>query len=89
MPKTSLDLTGKWQFKEYPPSARRMRDLKPAGWLTTPLPCSIFNSLITAGKIKQTDINTNPEKLVWVSQKHAGDALSTFPKCPRRNGSSN
>ena len=69
MSKTSLALTGKWQFKEYPPSARRMRDLDSAGWLTTPVPCSIFSSLITAGKIKQTDINTNPEKFAWVSQK--------------------
>jgi len=69
MPKTSLDLTGKWQFKEYPPSARRMRDLKPAGWLTTPVPSSIFSSLIAAGQIEPSDINTNPEKFAWVSEK--------------------
>ncbi len=69
MPKISLDLTGKWQFKQYPLSARRMRDLDPADWLQTNVPCSIFNSLIAAGQIKQTDINTNPEKFSSVSEK--------------------
>ncbi|MHC4457247.1 MAG: glycoside hydrolase family 2 protein [Planctomycetota bacterium] len=69
MPKTSLDLTGKWQFKEYPSSARRMRDLDSAGWQTTTVPCSIFNSLIEAGQIKQSDIDTDPEKFTWVSEK--------------------
>ncbi len=69
MPKTSLDLTGKWEFKQYPTSARRMRDLDSADWLPTLIPGSIFNSLITAGQINQTDINTNPEKFVWVSEK--------------------
>jgi len=69
MPKTSLDLTGKWQFKQYPSSARRMRDLAPADWLTTNVPCSIFNSLITAGQIKQADIDANPENFTWVSEK--------------------
>ncbi len=69
MPKLSLDLTGKWEFKEYPLSARRMRDLDSADWLTTSVPCSIFNSLISADKIKQTDINTHPEKFAWVSEK--------------------
>ncbi len=69
MPKTSLDLTGKWGFKEYPASARRMRDLDSGGWLEANVPCSIFNSLIAAGKIKQTDIDTNPEDFSWVSEK--------------------
>jgi hypothetical protein len=35
MPKVSLDLTGKWEFKEYPLSARRMRDLDSADWRQT------------------------------------------------------
>jgi beta-mannosidase len=30
MPKASVDLTGKWEFREYPASARRMRDLDSA-----------------------------------------------------------
>lgn len=69
MPKTSLDLSGKWEFKQYPLSARRMRDLDPSGWLQTSVPASIFNSLIAAGQINQTDINANPEKFSWVSEK--------------------
>jgi beta-mannosidase len=69
MPKTSLDLTGKWEFKEYPATARRMRDLDSGGWLETTVPCSIFNSLIWAGKIKQGDIDARPEDFGWVSEK--------------------
>ena len=33
MTKQILDLTGLWQFKEYPVSARRMRDLDEQNWL--------------------------------------------------------
>jgi hypothetical protein len=69
MPKTSVDLTGKWEFKEYPVSARRMRDLDSADWLQTNVPGSIFNSLINAGKIKQSDIDARPEDFCWVSEK--------------------
>jgi len=69
MPKTSLDLTGKWEFKQYPASARRMRDLDSAGWQTTNVPCSIFNSLVESRQIVQADINANPEKFSWVSKK--------------------
>ena len=69
MPKVSQDLTGQWQFKEYPPSARRMRDLDSADWLQTSVPTSIFSSLIKANKISQTEINTYPENFAWVSEK--------------------
>jgi len=69
MPKASLDLTGKWEFKEYPASARRMRDLDSADWLETNVPCSIFSSLIAAGEIKQGDIDARPEDFSWVSEK--------------------
>ena len=69
MPKASLDLTGQWEFKEYPLSARRMRDLDVGDWLRTPVPCSIFTSLIAADKIKQSDIDANPENFSWVSEK--------------------
>ena len=68
MPKKSLDLTGKWEFKEYPVSARRMRDLDSADWLETDVPCSIFTSLIAAGKIKRSDIEARPEDFAWVSE---------------------
>ena len=69
MPKIVLDLTGKWEFKEYPLTARRMRDLESDDWHKTAIPCSVFSSLIAAGQIKQADINTNPEKFAWVSEK--------------------
>ena len=64
-----LDLTGKWEFKEYPVEARRIRDLDSADWKATCVPCSIFNSLITSGQIKQADIYTDPEKFSWVSER--------------------
>jgi len=88
MPKISLALTGKWEFKQYPLSARRMRDLDLANWQTTSVPCSIFNSLITAGQIKQADINTHPEKFSWVSEKpwiyrKIFDAPAEMLKCDR------
>ncbi|MHC4412999.1 MAG: glycosyl hydrolase 2 galactose-binding domain-containing protein, partial [Planctomycetota bacterium] len=69
MPKTSLLLTGKWEFKEYPPSARRMRDLDPTDWEPTEVPSSIFESLIKAGKINQADFYANPEKFSLVGEK--------------------
>ena len=69
MAKMSLGLTPKWEFKQYPLSARRMRDLAPAGWMPTEVPSSIFTSLIAAGQIKQTDIDTHPERFSWVSEE--------------------
>ncbi|UCC22432.1 MAG: hypothetical protein JSW23_11755 [Planctomycetota bacterium] len=69
MPKISLDLIGKWEFKQYPLQARRMRDLDSADWLQTSVPGSIFNSLIEAGQINRSDIDTDPEKFSWVSEK--------------------
>ena len=69
MPKVSLDLTGKWEFKQYPLSSRRMRDLDSADWQEAVVPSSIFTSLIAADKIKQSDINANPENFFWVSEK--------------------
>jgi beta-mannosidase len=64
-----LDLTGRWQFKEYPTAARRMRDLDGEAWHDTAVPSSIFQSLIDAGRITQADIDSNPEDLAWVSEK--------------------
>jgi beta-mannosidase len=69
MSQTTLALTGKWEFKEYPLSARRMRDLDAADWLQTNVPNSIFASLVEAGQIKQSDIDTSPEEFSWVSEK--------------------
>lgn len=69
MPKASLDLNGQWQFKEYPLSARRMRDLEDDNWLPAQVPSSIFTSLITAGQIDQRNLNANPEDFNWISEK--------------------
>ncbi|MCK4751797.1 MAG: glycoside hydrolase family 2 protein [Planctomycetes bacterium] len=46
-----------------------MRDLDSTDWQETSVPSSIFDSLISAGKIKQTDIDTHPEKFSSVSEK--------------------
>ncbi len=69
MPKITLDLTGKWDFKEYPISARRIRDLDKGNWFPTDVPASIFRSLIQAGRIDESDLLANPENFEWVSQK--------------------
>ena len=69
MPKTSLDLTGKWEFKEYPLAARRMRDLDSADWYPTDVPCSIFTSLISAGRIKRSELMAQPENFSAISEK--------------------
>jgi len=69
MAKQTLDLTGQWQFKEYPATARRMRDLDDNEWLSCTIPNSIFVNLIEAGKIERCDIDANPENYTWVSDK--------------------
>jgi len=94
MAATTLDLTGIWQFKEYPTAARRMRDLDPAhpdaGWLDTPVPSSIYSSLIHAGRIDPADLDANPEAYQglsdnpWVYRK-VFDAPADLLECPRQH----
>jgi len=69
VPAAICDLTGQWQFKQYPLSARRMRDLDSSDWHHSHVPASIFTSLIEAGRIDSTDLASNPEKFTWVSEK--------------------
>ena len=75
MPITTLDLSGQWEFKQYPLSARRMRDLDTDNWLQTNVPSSVYTSLIQAGQIEKNDIDANPEifqsisDLPWVFRK--------------------
>ena len=69
MAKQILDLTGKWQFKEYPASARRMRDLDEQNWLDCSVPSSIYTCLVNAGLINASDLNSNPENFLWPSEK--------------------
>ncbi len=71
MAKQILNLTGvphgKWQFRQYPATARRMRDLDDSDWLDCTVPNSIFINLIEAGKIDRGDLDANPENYAWVS----------------------
>lgn len=69
MPNATLDLTGKWQFKEYPVTARRMCSLDETGWHDCNVPCSIFNSLIQANLIKENELYKNPEDFSGISEK--------------------
>jgi len=85
----TLDLAGQWQFKQYPTSARRMRDLDTADWYTATIPNSIFINLIEAGQIDQVEMHSCPEKFNWISEepwvfKKIFDAPPEFFDCDRR-----
>ena len=67
MAKEFLDLTGDWQFKQYPLSARRMRDLDESNWHNCTIPSSIYSNLIEAGIIDRSKLNSNPEDFFQVS----------------------
>lgn len=69
MNKTVIDLTGKWQFKEYPVSARKVEDLDQSEWFEAAVPNSVFINLIEAGQIKEKDLLSNPENYEWVSER--------------------
>ncbi len=69
MTKISLDLTGEWQFKEFPVSARRMRELNESGWHDCIVPGSIYNSLIQAGLINESELHANPKNFTGISEK--------------------
>jgi beta-mannosidase len=69
MQKESYVLDAQWQFKEFPPSARRMRDLDSGDWLDTTVPCSIFTCLTENGLLPKEELVTTPEKFSWVSEK--------------------
>jgi beta-mannosidase len=67
MAKQILNLTGKWQFRQYPTAARRMRDLDDSEWCDCTVPNSIFINLVETGKIDRGDLEANPENYYWVS----------------------
>lgn len=69
MAKEMLDLTGNWEFRQYPASARRMRDLDDSHWSRTRVPASVFQSLVADGQIDRKELLANPEKFAWVSDK--------------------
>lgn len=61
------NLSGKWQFKQYPTSARRMRDLDEGSWLDCTVPSSIFTCLIDSQIINRSDLENNPEDFYQIS----------------------
>jgi len=69
MANVAMELNGEWQFKEYPASARRMRDIADNNWLDCNCPNSIFINLVEAGQIDKNDLLANPENYSWVSDK--------------------
>ena len=69
MQKESHTLDAYWQFKEFPPSARRMRDLDSGDWLEASVPSSIFTCLIRSGIISEQELTASPEKFASVSEK--------------------
>lgn len=70
MQKESLVLDSTWQFKEFPESARRMRDLDGVEWLNTGVPSSIYTCLEQADIIPSPQLDFNSEDLDWVDQKN-------------------
>ncbi len=63
-----LDLDGPWEFREFPETARRMRDLDDGPWTAARVPGSIFIHLMEAGCYRRFDLEANPEDFGWVSQ---------------------
>ncbi|OHB51468.1 MAG: hypothetical protein A2Y12_08635 [Planctomycetes bacterium GWF2_42_9] len=61
------NLSGKWQFKQYPVSARRMRDLDEGNWLDCAVPSSIFTCLIDAGVVDRKKLENNPDDFHQIS----------------------
>jgi len=68
MPRELFDLTGDWEFREYPVGARRMRDLDGDDWLQARVPSSIYTCLVDAGQIDPADLNVNPEEFSHISR---------------------
>ncbi len=69
MQKDILQLDGTWEFKEFPESARRMRDLEHGKWIPAKVPSSIYTCLAQAGRIDPFQLDANPEDFTWISLK--------------------
>ena len=69
MQKESLVLDSTWQFKEFPESARRMRDLDAGDWLDTTAPASIYTCLEEAGVILIPKLPSDFKNIHWVDEK--------------------
>lgn len=69
MQKESLVLDAAWQFKEFPESARRMRDLDSGHWLPATVPSSIYTCLEQAGVISIPELSSDFKDIQWVDEK--------------------
>lgn len=69
MEKDILQLNGRWEFKEFPETARRMRDLDDGNWMTAAVPASIYTCLIEAGAVNASRLTADPENFRWVNEK--------------------
>lgn len=67
--KAVLPLDGEWEFREFPESARRMRDLETGGWHKAHVPSSIYECLVEAGVIDAFTFRADPERFDWISEK--------------------
>ena len=90
MQKDVLQLDGLWEFKEFPESARRMRDLDGGGWMPAPVPSSIYTCLAEAGRIDRGQLDANPDDFGWVSQlswifRKRFDVRGSMTDCDRVN----
>ena len=65
----TLNLNENWEFKEYPESARRMRDLEEGRWRPAAVPSSIYTCLSQSGQIDPDDWMHHPDKFGWISEK--------------------
>ncbi|MHC5122433.1 MAG: glycosyl hydrolase 2 galactose-binding domain-containing protein [Planctomycetota bacterium] len=70
MQKESLVLDSTWQFKEFPESARRMRDLDSGHWLDATVPSSIYTCLQQAGVISIPELSSDFNEIRWVDEKN-------------------
>jgi len=70
MQKESFVLDPTWQFKEFPESARRMRDLDAGDWLSASVPSSIYTCLEQAGVISIPELPSDFHEIQWVDQKN-------------------
>ena len=70
MNKETLVLGPTWQFKEFPESARRMRDLDSGDWLDATIPSSIYTCLQKAGSISIPESPSDFNDIQWVDEKN-------------------
>jgi beta-mannosidase len=69
MKKDVLVLDGVWEFKEFPETARRMRDLDGGDWHPATVPGSIYTSLAEAGLLDLAHLHADPENFGAISDK--------------------